>query len=238
MGRLWIGLCVMICVFMINIETRQLLHCHCASSFCGPWVKQHGESWDVITQSVCAIPIKTLLTVLHYWNTPHRTLLNSLNKLAPALLIIHRIMSTFFFPSLRVTVTKSPGTEGKDCKMILSWVRGRINTCLPKSLFWNVMAGNHYFLQIWTRSQTLCFNFSFVIIHIYRFCFQYHWFIDFNISARYLETLGNKPWKASTKRLCWATWSDAHPPKAHLHFFPLGSLAVSCVPLICVALMC
>lgn len=84
--------------FMINIEARQLLHCHIASSSCGPRVKQHGESWDVITQSVCAILIKTLLTVLHYWNTPHRTLLNSLNKLAPAPLIIHRMMSTFFLP--------------------------------------------------------------------------------------------------------------------------------------------
>lgn len=84
--------------FIINIETRQLLLCHIASSSRGPRVKQHGESWDVITQSVCAILIKTLLTVLHYWNTPHRTLLNSLNKLAPALLIIHRTMSTFFLP--------------------------------------------------------------------------------------------------------------------------------------------
>lgn len=70
--------------FMINIEARYLLHCHIASSSCGPRVKQHGESWDVITQSVCAILIKTLLTVLHYWNTPHRTLLHTLNKLAPA----------------------------------------------------------------------------------------------------------------------------------------------------------
>lgn len=82
--------------FIINIETRRLLLCHMASSSRGPRVKQHGERWDVITQSVCAILIKTLLTVLHYWNTPHRTLLNSLNKLAPALLIIHRTMSTFF----------------------------------------------------------------------------------------------------------------------------------------------
>lgn len=89
-----VGLIVM--CFMTNIEARQLFHCCAASSSRGPRVKQHGESWDVITQSVCAILIKTLLTVLHYWNTPHRTLLNSLNKLAPAPLIIHRIMSAFF----------------------------------------------------------------------------------------------------------------------------------------------
>lgn len=111
--------------FIINIETRQVLLCHMASSSRGPRVKQHGERWDVITQSVCAILIKTLLTVLHYWNTPHRTLLNSLNKLAPALLIIHRTMSRFFFPSLPrrgVTVTKSRRTEGERCKMILSWM--------------------------------------------------------------------------------------------------------------------
>lgn len=90
-------LCHDVC-FIINIEARQLLHCHTASYSSGPRVKQHGESWDVITQSVCAILIKTLLTVLHYWNTPHQTLLNSLNKLAPAPLIIHRMMSTFFLP--------------------------------------------------------------------------------------------------------------------------------------------
>lgn len=104
--------------FMINIEARQLLHCHTASSSCGPRVKQHGESWDVITQSVCAILIKTLLTVLHYWNTPHRTLLNSLNKLAPAPLIIHRMMSTFFFSPAEANYDKKHGTEG--CKIILN----------------------------------------------------------------------------------------------------------------------
>lgn len=105
--------------FMINIEARQRLHCHTASSSCGPRVKQHGESWDVITQSVCAILIKTLLTVLHYWNTPHRTLLNSLNKLAPAPLIIHRMMSTLFLSPAEANYDKNPGTEGKERKIIL-----------------------------------------------------------------------------------------------------------------------
>lgn len=94
--------------FMINIEARQLLQCHIASSSCGPRVKQHGESWDVITQSVCAILIKTLLTVLHYWNAPHRTLLNSLNKLAPVPLIIHRMMSRFFFSPAEGNYDKKP----------------------------------------------------------------------------------------------------------------------------------
>lgn len=103
--------------FIINIETRQVLLRHMASSSCGPRVKQHGERWDVITQSVCAILIKTLLTVLHYWNTPHRTLLNSLNKLAPALLIIHRTMSTFFFffpPPQRGYCDKKPQNWGRE----------------------------------------------------------------------------------------------------------------------------
>lgn len=107
--------------FMINIEGRQLLHCHTPSSSCGPRVKQHGESRDVITQSVCAIPIKTLLTVLHYWNTPHRTPLNSLNKLAQAPLIIHRMMSTFFSPT-EGNYDKNRGTDDKECKVILNGV--------------------------------------------------------------------------------------------------------------------
>lgn len=105
--------------FVINIEARHLLHCHNASSSRGPRVKQRRESWDVITQSVCAILIKTLLTVLHYWNTPHRTLLNSLNKLAPAPLIIHRTMSALFLSPTEGNYDKNRGAESERWKVIL-----------------------------------------------------------------------------------------------------------------------
>lgn len=100
--------------------------------------RQHGDSWDVITQSVFAIPIKPLLTVLYYWNTPRRTPLNSLNKLAPASLIIHIMMSVILSPPLSGTLWQKPRNWKR--LGVAKWVQRpvsdqiKLNDCFPQAI--------------------------------------------------------------------------------------------------------
>lgn len=202
-SRAHVATCVL---WLIDVDTRQVLHHHFASSSHGPRVKKHGESWDVITQSVCAILIKTLLTVLHYWNTPHWNLLNSLNKLTPVSLLIHRLMSTIFLSSLQWLEKNEPPPQKKKnlSKLGASVVNGSWQN-LPE---W----GQNYFNFMGNSACILS-------------CIFFCWFQRFIKKNKWINS-----------RKLW--WSFCMRLRSTSLFFPLGFLAVSCVPLICVALMC
>lgn len=202
LGGQWVGFMSRLYVlWLIDVDTRQVLHNHFASSSHGPRVKKHGESWDVITQSVCAILIKTLLTVLHYWNAPHWNLLNSLNKLTPVSLLIHRLMSTFFFffPSVGRKKMKTPPKKEESSKL-----RAHDRIC-P------------------SEEKNIPTPWATVLVY-YHTCFA----VGFKDSLRKTrESIPRKLW-----------WSFGMRLRSTSSFFPLGFLVVSCVPLICVALMC